>query len=59
MEGQPQSLGGKLSSPAQEGKAKREPYRPVAPLPHAQQPETLGQGLGTKLGYGGQLLEED
>ena len=43
MEG-PQSLGEKLSSWTEEGKAEREPHRPLAPPPLTPQPEMRGRG---------------
>ena len=59
MEG-PQSLGEKLSSWTEEGKAEREPHRPLAPPPLTPQPEMRGRGLGTEIqAPGGQFWGED
>ena len=48
MEREDQSPREKCSSQTEEGKAKREPQRPSAPLPWTLLPETLGQGLGAE-----------
>ena len=53
MEGS-QSLRENHSSWTEEGKAEREPQRPLVPPPGTPQPEMLGRGLGTET----QALEE-
>ena len=47
MQGPP-ILGEKHSSWTEEGKAEREPQRPLIPHPKTPQPETLGWGLDTE-----------
>ena len=48
MEKEPQSLREKQSSQLEEGKAEREPHRPLVPPPRKSQAETLWWELGAQ-----------